>query len=106
MDDAFFVGGGESMRDLQSVVERFAYWNRAAAQALAQGFALEEFGDDVGRAVAGADVEDGQNVGMVQGGGGEGFLFEAAKAVGVERESACGKTLMATSRLRRESRAR
>ena len=86
MDDAFFVGGGESVRDLHGVVESFAQGQRSAAQAVAQGLAFEQFGDDVGRAFVRADVEYGKDVGMIQGGGGQGLLLEAAQAVGVERE--------------------
>ena len=54
--------------------------------AFAEGFAFEEFGDDVVGAVGLADVVDGDDVGMIEGGDGAGFLFEAAEAVGIVGE--------------------
>ena len=48
---------------------------------------FEKFGDEVGRAVKFADVVDGEDVWMIQGGYGASFLFEAAEAVGILRES-------------------
>ena len=58
----------------------------AAAQTLPQGLALEQFGDYVGRAFARANIEYRQNIGMVQGSGGESFLLKTAQAVGIERK--------------------
>ena len=86
MNDPFFVRRGQSMRDLHGVVESLAYRNRPTAQSLAHGLAFKQFGDDVRRAFARADVEHGQNVGMVQGSGGEGLLLETAQPVGVKRK--------------------
>ena len=86
MNDAFFVRRGQSVRDLQGVVQSLAQRDWSAAQALAQGLALEQFGDYVGRAFARADVEYGQNIGMVQRSGGESFLLKTAQAVGIKRK--------------------
>ena len=58
--------------------------------AFAEGFAFEKLGDDEVDAAGFADVEDGDDVGMSQGGDGAGFLFEAAQAIGVVGEG-CGK---------------
>jgi hypothetical protein len=86
MDDSFFVRCGQSVRNLQRVVESLAYSNRAAAQTVPQSFSFEQFGDNVRRAFIRADVEDRQNVGMIQGRGGKGLLLEPAQAVGVQRK--------------------
>ena len=86
MDDALFVGGGETVGDLQGVVDGLAERDRRFREAGAEGLAFEQFGDDVGRAVGFADVEDGKNVGMVQGSGGAGFLGETLQAVLVSGE--------------------
>ena len=50
---------------------------------LTQRRALEQLGDDVGLIVVGADVVDGEDVGVVQGRGRAGFLLEAAQAIGI-----------------------
>ncbi len=105
VDDAFFVGGGESAGDLRGVVERLADGQRAAAQALAQGFAFQQFGNDVGRRRRSADIEDCENVGMIERCGGAGFLLEALQAVRVGREG-MRQNFDGDCGLRRESRAR
>ena len=92
MDDALFVRGGQAAGDLLGVVDGFAGSERAVAQAVAEGLALEQFGDDVGRAVFLADIEDGENVGMVQRRGRAGFLREALQALGIGGER-CGQNL-------------
>ena len=86
MNDSFFMGRGQAMRDLQSIVESLAHGERSAAQTLAQGLALEQFGDDVRRALVRADVEYRQNVGMIQGSGGQSLLLKTAQTVGVQRK--------------------
>src|SRR5260370_38527654 len=51
MDEGMIVSRGKAPRDLDTVLDRLADWQRAAAQALAQGFALEQSGNDVRRTV-------------------------------------------------------
>ena len=63
----------------------FAQAHGAMAEAFAQGFAVEQLGHDVRRAVVLADVKNRNNVGMIQGGSGLGFLLKAAKALGIAR---------------------
>jgi len=87
MDDAFFVRGSEAVGDLQRVVESLARGDRSAAQAVAQRLTLKQFRDNLGRTFTRADVEYRENVGMVQGCGGQRFLFESAQAVGVAGKS-------------------
>ncbi len=86
MDDAFFVGCGQSVRDLHGVVEGFADRDRSGAEAIPQRFALEQLRDNVRRAVTRADVEYCENVWMIQSGSSESFLLEAAHAIGVQRK--------------------
>ena len=86
MNDTLFVGSGQSMSDLQGIVQSLAHRDRSAAQPLAQGFSLKQFGYDVGRSLVSADVEYRKNIGMVQGGGGQGLLLKAAQSVGVQRQ--------------------
>ena len=86
MNDAFLVGGGQSMRDLQGVIQSLAQRDGPAAQALTQCLSLKQFGNYVRRAVARANVEYRQNVGMVQGSGGESLLLETAHSVRIKRK--------------------
>ena len=86
MDDALLVRRGQAAGNLLRVVDGFARGERAIAQAVAKGLAFEQFGDDVGRAVVFADIVDGKNVGMVERGGGAGFLGEALQAFGIGGE--------------------
>jgi hypothetical protein len=46
-------------------------------------FTMEQLGDDVRRAFVLADVIDGDNVGMIESGGGLGFNLEPAQAIGI-----------------------
>jgi hypothetical protein len=69
-----------------------------------QRFAAERFGDEIGRAFVGAELEDGDDVGMIERGGGAGFLFERRRWSGSEEE--LGRISMATSRSSWGSRAR
>jgi hypothetical protein len=53
------------MRDLQCVVDRFSLRQGDATHALAQGFAFEQFGDNVRRGIMRVDVVDNQDVRMI-----------------------------------------
>ncbi len=86
MDDSLFMGRGQAMRNLHRKLDRFASRQRPIPQTVAQRGALQKFRDQIGRALVGADIVDGQNVGMVECAGGASFLFEAAKAVEVAGE--------------------
>jgi uncharacterized membrane protein YidH (DUF202 family) len=77
------VSRGKAPRDLDTVLDRLADWQRAAAQALAQGFALEQFGNDVRRTVVRPNVVNRNNVGMVQARRGARLLLETPLAVRV-----------------------
>ena len=84
MNDPFFVGGGQPVRDLQGIVQSLADGDRSAAQALSKGLSFEQFGDHVRTTLDRANVEYRQDVGMVQGSGGECLLLKTAEAVGVK----------------------
>ena len=86
MNNSFFVGRGQSMRDLQGVIQGLAHRDRSATQPLAKSFSLEQFRYDVGRSLVSSDIEYRKNIGMVQGGGGQRLLFKTAQAIGVQRE--------------------
>ena len=85
MNDALVVRGGQSMGDLDAVVDGFANRERAALQRMTQRFADEQFGDEVRRAVEDSELVDGKDVGVVESRSGLGFLLEAAQTVGVAR---------------------
>src|SRR6266571_3747373 len=81
MDDPFLVRSRQTMRNLDRIVDRFAFRLRRAAQSFAQRLAFEQFRDDVRRAVMRADIVDGKNVGMVQGARSLRFLLETPQAI-------------------------
>jgi hypothetical protein len=85
VDDALGVGGLEAAGGLEGVAEDLLSGGGAAGDELAQRIALEELGDDVGSAVVGPRVVDGENVGVVQGGDGAGLALEESEARGVGR---------------------
>jgi hypothetical protein len=93
MENTVIVSGSESARDLKRVFDCFAHRQRTAIQPRSQSFAVEQFGDDVGGIVLAANIEDCQNIRMIERGCSSRFLLEA-------------RTLMATSRPKRGSRAR
>jgi len=49
----------------------------------AQFFAFQQFGDDEGRPLVIADVINRQNVRVIEGGSGAGFLLEATQPISV-----------------------
>ena len=86
INDPFFMGGGETARCLQGVIQRLAGRQRHAAQLFAQGFTGQQLRDDVRRAVLRADVVNGQDVRMVERGSCARFLLEATQPVSISRE--------------------
>ena len=86
MDDALLVGGGEALGDLRGQLDGLAGREGACPETVAQRLALEQFGDQVGRALVGPDVVDDEDVGVVERGSGTGFLLEATHAIGIGRE--------------------
>ena len=78
MDDPLLVSRRETVGRLGGVLDGPRGRQRAGADRLAQRVSLEQLGDDVGSPVVGADVEDDQDVGVVQGAGGAGLELEPA----------------------------
>ena len=82
MDDALGVRGAERFGDFLGDADDFVGRQAAVEDAVAQGFAFEQLHDEIGIAVLLADVEDGADVGMVEGGGGACFAEETLAHAG------------------------
>ncbi len=83
VDDALGVGRCKAGRDLTRVVDRPSEWERAVAQLVAKRLALEQLRHDERLVVMGTEIVDDQNVRMVQGRRGTGFVLELSKMLGV-----------------------
>jgi len=83
VNDSCIVGGDQSARQLHAIIQHLPLSHRAFTKALTQGLALQQLADDVWRSVVLADVKNRNYVGMVQGGGGLGFLLKAAQTFGI-----------------------
>ena len=83
VDDALLVRGGQAPGDLAGVVDGLPMRQRRGADARAQRIALEQLGDDVGRAVVGADVVHAEDVGVIERADRARLLLEAAEAIRV-----------------------
>ena len=68
MHDAALVRGREPLRDLRRDLERLANRERAFEEALAQCLAFEELHHRVGASRLLAEIENGEDVRMRQGG--------------------------------------
>ena len=66
VNDTLFVGSAKATSDLGGNLDRLALRKWAGLEALAQGFSFQQFGDDEGEIVVVADVENGQNVGVIE----------------------------------------
>ena len=86
MDDAHVVRGGQTFRCLARELDGFRRGQGAALKPRAQRLALQQFADQVRRALVNADVVDGQDVRVVQLSRGARFLLEAVHTSGVARE--------------------
>ena len=80
MYDAALVRCRQTVRDLQTDLDRLANPERTAIEALAQRLALQQLHDEIRRLGLHADVEHGENVGMIKRGDGARFLLEALHA--------------------------
>ena len=86
VDDVAAVGGGEAVGDPQAPGDGGDRGRRAVPEDPAERLALEELGHDVGLIVVDADVVDGEEVGMIEGGGGAGLTLEALAPIGAVRD--------------------
>ncbi len=81
--DAGLVGGGHPIGHLNRQIEQSPYRQRATGQQRPQGQAVHQLGDEVGYAVLGSDVVNGEDVGVVEGGDSSSFLLKAPLPFGV-----------------------
>ena len=105
MDDAFVMRGGHAAGDLHGEIRGLRCGQRPARDSVAQRLALEQLRHHVGHVALDVHVEDRDDVGVVERGGGLGFLRESRQTIGIAREPG-GSTLTATWRFSRVSRAR
>ena len=77
MNDAGAVGGIKGGGALEADGEGFFGWEWSGGETLAESDAFDEFGGDEPGIAGLADVEDGEDIGVVEGGGGFGFGLEA-----------------------------
>ena len=86
VDDPFLVRRGEPRRDGDRRIRRLCVVTSAPCpEHVAQRLAMQDFADDVRRALVRADVVDREDVGVIQRRRGARFLLEATQAVGVGR---------------------
>ena len=81
MGDAFLMRRGQAVGDLPGVVDRFARGERAFAKTVAQSFTFQQLGDYIWSCAVFADIEDGENVGVIERGRGAAFQREALQAI-------------------------
>jgi hypothetical protein len=83
VDDAGLVCLRQARRELRRDVDQVAQRQRPRGDPLAKGAAPDQFGRDERNAAFGADVVDGEDIGMVQGRGGPGLPLEPPEPVAV-----------------------
>ena len=86
VDDSLLVGGGEGVGDLASDGECAAKREGAAGEERAERLTLEELGDGEVDAAGLADVVEGEDVGVGEGGDGTRFALEASEDLVIVRE--------------------
>jgi hypothetical protein len=79
MDDAFGVGGVQSVGDLDAEIEHHLDFHRLAADAVLQRLALEQFHGNKSPALGSVNLVDSANVGMVKSRGSLGFALKTAE---------------------------
>ena len=82
MDDRARVRGLEPVAHLDRELDRGSQGHRPALEALPEALALQELEHEVGTPAGGADVEDGQDVRVGEGGDGPRLVLEGAETVG------------------------
>jgi hypothetical protein len=88
MADADRVRGGDPVGQLDRDIEQLANRHGPALDAGSQQFAVDQFADEEHHAVFFADVEHGNDIGMVQRRHGSGLAFEPGTAFGTLRNVA------------------
>ncbi len=85
MDDTLGVRRLERIGDLDGVIQQLVEFQRLLGDPVLQGLPFQVLHDEEGRAFPLADVMQGADVGMVQGGGGAGLALEALESLTVRR---------------------
>src|SRR5580698_235721 len=83
MNNAVVVRRNKPLNDLQRVVNDRANWQRSFSQPFAQGFAFQQFTNDVRRPVIETNIIDSDDVGMVQRRCGASFQLETTDMIRV-----------------------
>ena len=81
MDDAFAMGGIEGVGDLDRQAEQHIHFQRTAGDAMLEGQAVQVLHGNEGLAILFANVVDGADVGVVQGGRRFGLTPEALQCL-------------------------
>lgn len=87
MDDAALVRVVDTTGDLGKDVEDGGVIEAAAAEEVIEGFAFDEFHDEIGESVPLAAIVDGDDGGVLELAGGFGFAIEAFEGVVFAAES-------------------
>jgi len=103
MHDAGGVRGGDGVGYVRCVLQCVRETQPAMSNQIFEGLALDVLHGDVGEAVAFAHVVDVNDAGMIEGGGGPGFVHQTRQLAGVH--GLRSEHLMATRRSRWVSRA-
>ena len=83
MHDAGVVRGGQAVGDLRRQLEQTLEWNGPARQLVPERLPIDELCHDIRDRVVDGGVEDGDDVGMVQGAGGPSLRHKTMDAVGI-----------------------
>jgi hypothetical protein len=81
MGNALLVRSREAVRELQRQLDRLARRDRPCLQPLSECLALEQLGNDVRRLPLRAEVEHGEDVGVIERRRRAGFLLESFEAI-------------------------
>ena len=85
MNYPFGVGGIECVGDLECDLQHLAQWHAAADDAIFQSLAFEIFHGQKREALVFADIVNGANVWVIEGGGGAGFAAETIEGLRIVR---------------------
>src|SRR5215831_16018595 len=83
--DSGIVRSAQAAGEVLTPFQYFSYSHWSPIKARAKSFTLQQFRDDIGAAIALADVKDGNDVGMIKRRCGLRFDVETPQAVGLSR---------------------
>jgi len=83
MNNAAIMGRDQALYDLEGIFDSLPNGQCGFRESLAQGFALQQFTNDVRRSVVKTDVIDGDDVGMIESCRGAGLQLETAEMIGI-----------------------